>query len=171
MKGKNKMTNLITQLPNDTVKDLERIATGWIDEYEFISKIIRASYDEEMTDEDKENQLYDEGESLFISHLTGLNLTLNNPKILGWIKNCQDKFLEARKKYKGSKLEIDGLNASYWKRKKNQAEVQHAKTQVLYNKMVKEAPANWSKSFGSNQEKKKVHTETVHADFMRYLNK
>jgi coproporphyrinogen III oxidase len=171
MKGKNKMTNLITHLPNDTVKDLERIASGWIDEYQFISKIIQASYDEPMTAEDREYQLYDEGESLFISHLTGLNLTLNNPKILAWIKNCQDKFLEAVKKFEGSKLEIDGLNASYWKRKKNQAEVQHAKTQVLFNKMVKEAPANWSKSFGSNQDKKKILSESAHTDFMKYLNK
>tara|TARA_R110002012_G_scaffold83572_1_gene210203 strand:+ start:738 stop:1253 length:516 start_codon:yes stop_codon:yes gene_type:complete len=170
MKGKNKMTNLITQLPSDTVKDLERIATGWIDEYQFISKIIQASYDEPLTDKDKESQLYDEGESLFISHLTGLNLTLNNPKILAWIKNCQDKYLEHYKLADTSKLEIDALNCAFWKRKKNQAEVQHAKTQVLFNKMVKEAPANWSKSFGSNQDKKKIMTESAHKDMMKYLS-
>ena len=165
------MNNTITELPQDTVKEMYNIGKNFIDDYITISKITRESYNEEPTDEDKNYMVYDEGEVLFVSHITGLKYSLNNDKTLAWIKNCQDKFLEAYKKAESSKLEIDCLNASYWMRKKNQAEVQYARTQVLYQAMMKEKPDNWASSFGSNKNTKTVMTESAHKDFMSYLNK
>jgi hypothetical protein len=164
------MTNTITQLPIDTVKELQGVAKRFVDEYIFLSKITIASYDEPETDQDKDAKLYDEGETLFISAMTGLNLTLNNSKTLAWIKNCQDKYLEHFKKAESSKLEIDCLNCAFWKRKKNHAEVQYARTQILYTAMHKEAPNNWSKQWGSSVSNKKIMTESAHADMMRYLS-
>lgn len=164
------MNNTITQLPIDTVKELQGVAKRFVDEYVFLSKITIASYDEPETDQDKDAKLYDEGETLFISAMTGLNLTLNNAKTLAWIKNCQDKYLEHFKKFDTSKLEIDGLNCAFWKRKKNQAEVQYARTQVLYTSMYKEAPDTWSKQWGSSVSNKKIMTDSAHKDMMKYLS-
>jgi len=163
------MTNTITELPIDTVKELSEIAQDWVNKYEYIGKIVRESYDEPMTTEDKDNQMYDEGEVLFLSHMTGLRAGLNNANVLGWIKKCQDKYIETLAKFESTKLELDGMTCAYWKRKKNQAEVQYARTQVLYQQLDKIAPANWSRSFGSSKDTKKTMTESAHKDMMSYL--
>ena len=37
------MTNTITELPIDTVKELSEIAQDWVNKYEYIGKIVRES--------------------------------------------------------------------------------------------------------------------------------
>tara|TARA_R100001143_G_C3329293_1_gene118663 strand:- start:255 stop:743 length:489 start_codon:yes stop_codon:yes gene_type:complete len=160
---------MITQLSIETTKELIAMGTRWVNDCEALTKLCQAEYLEEPTQEDKDYQVYDEGEPQFISMITGLKMSLNSQPVLNWIKKCQDNHLEFTKKFETSKLELDGLKASLWKRKKNQAEVQYAKTELLYETLVKQKPDNYATQFGSSADNKKVMTESAHKDMMKYL--
>ena len=160
---------MITQLSNETTQELKKMATRWVNDCEALTKLCQAEYLEVPTEEDNNSKAYDEGEVHFISFVIGLKASLNAKSVLAWIKKCQDNHIEWTSKFESSKLELDGLKASFWKRKKNQAEVQYAKTGMLYKTLLKEKPDSYAISFGSSADNKKVMTASAHKDMMKYL--
>tara|TARA_R100001079_G_scaffold84300_1_gene47283 strand:+ start:638 stop:1129 length:492 start_codon:yes stop_codon:yes gene_type:complete len=156
-------------LSRQSVEELIQMAKGWVDDCEALTRLCNAEYLEEPTQEDKERQAYDEGEVHYISILSGLKASLTSAAVLSWLKKCEENKKEWTAKFASSLLELDSLKASFWKRKLNQAQVQYTKTEILHRAMVEFKPKDYSLSFGSTPENKKVMTTAAAQEMMEYL--
>tara|TARA_R100001086_G_scaffold51858_1_gene23143 strand:- start:680 stop:1171 length:492 start_codon:yes stop_codon:yes gene_type:complete len=156
-------------LSKQSVEELIQMAKGWVDDCEALTRLCNAEYLEEPTQEDKERQAYDEGEVHYISILSGLKASLTSAAVLSWLKKCEENKKEWTAKFASSLLELDSLKASFWKRKLNQAQVQYTKTEILHRAMVEFKPKDYSLSFGSTPENKKVMTTAAAQEMMEYL--